>query len=323
MTPLLSIIVPHRNHLHCLPSLLDSILVQSFKNLEVIVVDDCSDEPCGPVVEAYQSRGLAIRLLSSGERIYTHEARLRGIEAATGDIIGFADADDMLWGTDTLEANIQTCVQSGVDILHFRVVISDEHGNFRSWAPFSDPMAPCLHGDEILSAYSKTDPWPVSSLWNKFFKRELCIGILEAARKTTLTWYLEDGWLSFLLFSAAISYRGSDIIGYAYAWQDQRNTTDPTPTIACFALRRETEAFLHKHGWPQALIQAICRQWEKPLRIHAGRFCLAIAEADEPEREAALESLLCHPQRDDLLRALVLAGGLNAKKLLGIHGVYV
>ena len=321
-SPALSLIVPHRNHLHRLPRLLDSILAQSFKNLEVILVDDCSDAPCGPVVEAYLSRGLPLRLLASGERIHTLEARLRGIEAATGDIIGFADADDMLWGTDTLEANVHACVQSGADILHFRILISDEQGNFCSWAPISDPLAPSLHGAEILGAYCKADLWGISGLWNKFFWRELCIAMLKPARATSLTSYLEDGWLTLLLFSSAMHYRGSDIVGYAYAWQDQRDTADPLPTIALSALQRETAAFLRGQGRPQEFIDTICRQWEKPLRSHAGRLCMAINDLNGPEREAALEKLLRHPQRDELLRALVLAGGLNAKKLLGIYGMF-
>jgi hypothetical protein len=89
--------------LHTLPRLLDSILVQSFKDLEVLLVDDCSDEPCGPVVQTYRGKGLEIVLLEHGERIYTMQARLTGIAAARGKIIGFADADDILWGKEELK----------------------------------------------------------------------------------------------------------------------------------------------------------------------------------------------------------------------------
>ncbi|MCB6543605.1 glycosyltransferase [Desulfovibrio desulfuricans] len=58
--PELSLIVPHHNHLQCLPHLLDSVLAQDFKDIEVVLVDDCSDEPCLPLVEAYRTKGLNI-----------------------------------------------------------------------------------------------------------------------------------------------------------------------------------------------------------------------------------------------------------------------
>jgi hypothetical protein len=247
---------------------------------------------------------------------------LRGIEAATGDIIGLADADDALWGTDTLEANMCACMQSGADILHFRILISDEQGNFHSWGTGHDPLAPSLRGEEIFAAYSNSDIWGVSSLWNKLFRRELCVAILKTARQTKLTSLREDGWLSLLLFSTAMSYRGSDVVGYAHAYTTKRDTTDPMPTIALYVSWRETASWLRSQHRPQVLIEKICRQWEKFLRSHAGRLCLAIADLHGMERENALEALLRHPQRDDLLRALVFANGMNAKKLLGIYGIY-
>ena len=111
MLPLVSLIIPHYNQQAAMPGLLDSILAQSFKELEVILVDDCSDASCEPLVEAYRSKGLDINLISHNERVYSMKARLAGIQAAQADIIGFAEAGDVLWGTEALEHNVRLFLQ--------------------------------------------------------------------------------------------------------------------------------------------------------------------------------------------------------------------
>ena len=190
--PLLSLIVPNHNHTWRLPRLFDSILAQTFKNLEVILVDDCSDEPCGPLVEAYKNKGLSISLLEYKQRIYTLQARLAGIRAAKADIIGFADADDSLWGTEVLERHIALFQEHKTDILHFRVVFTDREGNFTATAPLSDPFAPLLRGHAILSAYLDAHVLGASSLWNKLYSRPLCLEIAETAQRTRVLRYVED-----------------------------------------------------------------------------------------------------------------------------------
>ena len=52
MPPLLSVIIPCCNHRDFLPGALDSVRAQTLKDLEVVVVDDCSDEPCEDLAAA-------------------------------------------------------------------------------------------------------------------------------------------------------------------------------------------------------------------------------------------------------------------------------
>ncbi len=72
--PLLSIIIPHYNMPHVLSTLLDSILIQSLKSLEIIVVDDGSCDSCKDVIEAYQGKNIEVRLIEHGVNKGAREA---------------------------------------------------------------------------------------------------------------------------------------------------------------------------------------------------------------------------------------------------------
>ena len=67
----LSLIVPNRNHAHNLPRLLDSVLAQQGVSVEVVIVDDYSDEPYGELLDGYRSQGLRVNLVQSEKRLYT------------------------------------------------------------------------------------------------------------------------------------------------------------------------------------------------------------------------------------------------------------
>ena len=205
--PTLSLIVPNHNHTEQLPRLFDSILAQSFKNLEVILVDDCSDEPCTPLVETYRNKGLSISLLEHKRRIYTMQARLAGIRAAKAEIIGFADADDSLWGTETLQRHVALFQEHKADILHFSVVFTDKQGNFTATAPLSDPFAPFLKDGAILSAYLDAHVLGASPLWNKLFARSLCLKVAETTQHTRVLRYGEDAHLLLRFCFYAKTYR--------------------------------------------------------------------------------------------------------------------
>jgi glycosyltransferase involved in cell wall biosynthesis len=322
MSPLLSIVVPHHNHVHCLPRLLDSICAQSFKDLEVVLVDDYSDESCAPLVKSYKNKGLNITLLEHGERIYTMKARLKGIKAAGGDIIGFADADDMLWGTEALEQNVRLFLQKQADVLHFRSVITDSDGIFVAYAPLADPFAPLLEGNAILAGYAAANIYGASSLWNKFFSRRLCLLAEGEALDSPFTRRREDYWLCLLLLPLAKRYVGSDFTGYAHAWKEKRTTNDPERVIAQYRLLCTAPSMLREKNCPEMVIERIQRNLTKVLLGDAGHFSRTVLQLPDHEREAAMAHVLDHPDSQYLMQALLLTNSLNATKLIDIHNIY-
>lgn len=91
--PLVSIIVPVYNTEKYLRKCLDSILGQSYQNLEIILVDDGSTDKSGDIIDEYQKkdgRVVTIHKKNGGQS----SARNLGIKNASGEFIGFVDSDD-------------------------------------------------------------------------------------------------------------------------------------------------------------------------------------------------------------------------------------
>ena len=93
--PYASIVVPAFNATATLQATLDSLTVQGFRDMEIVVVDDGSTDGTAEMTEAAARRDHRIRLVQQGNRGLAG-ARNSGIAAATGEVVGFCDADD-LW----------------------------------------------------------------------------------------------------------------------------------------------------------------------------------------------------------------------------------
>jgi glycosyltransferase involved in cell wall biosynthesis len=109
--PRVSVIVPCRNAAAWLAETLASVLIQTGPSLEVIVVDDGSDDASPAVAEA---AGPQIRLLRQPPRGVS-AARNAGTAAATGEFLQYLDADDLL-EPSTLAARVLALETSGADI---------------------------------------------------------------------------------------------------------------------------------------------------------------------------------------------------------------
>ena len=90
----ISVVVPAYNVEKYLERCLDSILEQSYSNLEVIVVDDGSTDGTGKIVQRYMDADERIVSINHGENRGLFQARITGSELATGDYIAFVDSDD-------------------------------------------------------------------------------------------------------------------------------------------------------------------------------------------------------------------------------------
>lgn len=90
--PLVSVVVPCYRQGHLLSATLESVLAQSFRDLEVVVVNDGSDDDTDAVAARYGDRIRYIRQENQG----LPAARNTGIAAATGKYVHFLDSDDLL-----------------------------------------------------------------------------------------------------------------------------------------------------------------------------------------------------------------------------------
>ncbi len=93
--PLISIIVPIYKVEPYLPTCLDSLVAQTYENVEIILVEDGSPDGCGAICDAYAMRDSRIRVIHKPNGGVS-SARNAGMAAVTGELIGFVDGDDFV-----------------------------------------------------------------------------------------------------------------------------------------------------------------------------------------------------------------------------------
>lgn len=92
---LISIIVPVYNVESFLGKCIDSIIAQTYRNLEIILVDDGSTDKSGEICDAYRSSDKRVKIIHKRNG-GAASARNRGLEIAQGEYIGFVDSDDYM-----------------------------------------------------------------------------------------------------------------------------------------------------------------------------------------------------------------------------------
>ncbi len=115
MPPALSIIVPVYNVATLLPRCLDSILRQEFRDFELICVNDGSTDDSLSILQQYASRDGRVKVVHSQDNCGLSVTRNRGLEVATGEYIGFCDADDSI-DADFFAKLISAVQRYGADI---------------------------------------------------------------------------------------------------------------------------------------------------------------------------------------------------------------
>ena len=116
MEPLLSIIIPAFNIEQYISRALDSLINQSYKNIEVIVVNDGSTDSTGGIIDSYVKKDNRIKVIHKNNEGVSI-ARNTGIHLAKGDYIGFVDGDDTV-DDDMFETLIKNAIDYNADISH-------------------------------------------------------------------------------------------------------------------------------------------------------------------------------------------------------------
>src|SRR5690554_3627666 len=124
--PLVSVVIASYNMGQYISQAVDSILNQMWSNLEVIVVDDGSQDNTPVVMQGYESdkRVRYFRTDNQGQP----KAKNYGLKQAGGDFIAFCDADDF-WEPNKLEVQIPLFDNPKVGIVYSEISNIDESGN--------------------------------------------------------------------------------------------------------------------------------------------------------------------------------------------------
>lgn len=174
---LISIIVPVYKVEKYLKKCLDSIINQTHKNLEIIIVDDGSPDGCPNICDEYSKNDDRIKVIHQ-KNMGLSIARNNGIKLATGEYIGFVDSDDFIEPTmyeDLYNAIIKNNAQ--MSICNFNVITNKDKYKRNDY-----PENKTYDKMEILKEIL-LDKNIQSYAWNKLYKKELFDGIQYPAGK--------------------------------------------------------------------------------------------------------------------------------------------
>lgn len=111
--PVVSVIIPMFNAEEWIVGLLDSILAQTYRNIEVILVDDGSTDASAEIVSLFSQRqsGMDLRIVTQVNSGVS-EARNEGVRQSSGELLAFVDSDD-IWMAEKIERQVREIVEKG------------------------------------------------------------------------------------------------------------------------------------------------------------------------------------------------------------------
>ena len=110
-----SIIIPVYNAEEHLTKCVESVLAQTEKNIEIILIDDGSRDSSLDICQAYEKQDERVRVIHQ-ENFGVSVARNRGIEIAVGEYIGFVDSDDWIQ-RDMYERLLKEAEETGAEVV--------------------------------------------------------------------------------------------------------------------------------------------------------------------------------------------------------------
>lgn len=169
---MISVILPIYHVENYIEKCLQSLISQTFSDIEIICVNDCTQDNSITIVKEYQKKDSRIRLINHLENLGLGGARNTGINAAKGEYIVFVDSDDYLDST-MLEKLYRALVQSQSDAAVCAVMLDFERDHtLRPHSAFHyDILIPETKYDLIKDKEILTDMWP--SAWNKIYKTSI------------------------------------------------------------------------------------------------------------------------------------------------------
>ncbi len=170
----ISIIVPVYQVEKYLEKCINSILAQTYKNLEIILVDDGSTDNCPAICDRFQAEDPRIKVIHQENGGLSH-ARNVGMEHATGDFIGFVDSDD--W----IEPNMYEVLMSALQETGADVAVCNRQVEYEDSKPMQinqkspekklyspeDALRKIFNGENSIFFYA----------WNKLYKRNVLADI--------------------------------------------------------------------------------------------------------------------------------------------------
>ena len=168
----LSIVVPNYNNEKYLKKCIECLLQQTYKNVEIIVVNDGSKGKSDEIMATY-SDNPKIKYVKHDVNKGLFQARLTGASNATGDYITFLDADDYV-SIDYYRTMMRKAEETNSDMVISRMALEYDSGKQIEYKLFEKHFE-SLNGKECIDQYFKQKGLDFSwhTIWNKIYSKKL------------------------------------------------------------------------------------------------------------------------------------------------------
>ena len=146
---LVTVVVPIYNVEQYLDRCLTSIVGQTYRNIEIVLVDDGSLDNCPKMCDEWAKKDSRIRVIHKKNE-GLGMARNTGIDNANGDYICFVDSDDHI-ALHTVEKAINEALHQNADLVMYGFILEDTKGAQREIIP--TPSKYCFYGDDVINLF--------------------------------------------------------------------------------------------------------------------------------------------------------------------------
>ncbi len=206
MQPLISVVVPIYNVEKYIHKCVNSIINQTYKNLEIILVDDGSPDNCPKICAEYEKKDSRIKVVHK-ENGGLSDARNAGMKIATGEYISFIDSDDYI-SKDFIEILYSNLTDENSDIIECDIIRFNENeepiisnGDFDCKSYDTETSLSMLIAEKEFHQY----------VWNKLYKRSVIQDIYFEKGKLN-----EDEFWTYQIFGNAKTISKLDKPMYFY-----------------------------------------------------------------------------------------------------------
>ena len=228
--PIISVIVIVYNQKYCIHNAIRSIQNQSIKNLEIIIIDDCSTDNSNEIIKKYQEEDNRIILIKHEVNQGKIKSRSDGVRIASGKYITVLDGDDGLIHKDILNHSLYIANLGNLDIVEFKIMAFNGRSRKQLLNKYTMENNDILYQPKLRTKFFffNNDP-----RYRAFQNRNICGKIIRnkifkkvlnrIGPKYTEDYILfyEDTIMAFTLFQIANSYYYMKEEGYYYSKEDK------------------------------------------------------------------------------------------------------
>ncbi len=229
--PILTVIMTMHNQAHCIHKCLRSIQNQSIKNIEILIMDDCSTDNTTETINEFQKEDPRIVLISHDMNEGPIKTRSDGVRFAKGTYVTIIDGDDAFIHKDILKNCLYIAQKGNIDVVEFRGAFF-LNGKFKGIVNDYNyiNVENILYQPELrVKFFYKTGKYKLTLInrviWGKFIKKNIFIELLNYIGSEYVNEYInyaEDCIMALGIYHIAKSYYVMKEIGYYYAFEKKK-----------------------------------------------------------------------------------------------------